>query len=318
MKNPHLVQYYGHVVERKDANTHIFWILIELGTKGTLWDMLADKMEKKKTFSEKEILKIVKNLTASLIYVHSNDFIHCDFKVENILVFEDDTLKLCDFGSVNTFDIDFKTMDPSEMYIYEEIFEKQTTMMYRPPEMCDPYLGYKVNSKADLWMLGCVMFTLMFFKHPFAESSKLCITGASYKYPVDNEYSFDLEIMVRNLLTPNPDIRPDAHTIMEWLEKLDWKANEEDKEQQVLELNPMALEISHDHNNKHQVLKTGKYRKYSPDIQARNRRTNKKSINAKKSIKANTNSDLFGFEEDDLRFSNPVSKRKQSKNFINV
>jgi hypothetical protein len=24
-------------------------------------------------------------------------------------------------------------------------FEKSTTLMYRPPEMCDPYLKYKVN-----------------------------------------------------------------------------------------------------------------------------------------------------------------------------
>ena len=26
--------------------------------------------------------------------------------------------------------------------------------MYRPPEMCDLYLGYEVNEKVDIWMLG--------------------------------------------------------------------------------------------------------------------------------------------------------------------
>ncbi len=43
-------------------------------------------------------------------------------------------------------------------------------MMYRPPEMCDPYLQYCVSTKVDVWMLGCVLYTLCFFKHPFAES----------------------------------------------------------------------------------------------------------------------------------------------------
>ena len=28
--------------------------------------------------------------------------------------------------------------------------------MYRPPEMCDLYKGYYVNTKVDIWMLGCV------------------------------------------------------------------------------------------------------------------------------------------------------------------
>lgn len=30
-------------------------------------------------------------------------------------------------------------------------FDRTTTFMYRPPEMCDPYLGYTVNDKVDMW-----------------------------------------------------------------------------------------------------------------------------------------------------------------------
>ena len=39
-------------------------------------------------------------------------------------------------------------------YKYEEIFETQTTLMYRPPEMCDIYLEYKIDQKVDVWMVG--------------------------------------------------------------------------------------------------------------------------------------------------------------------
>ena len=39
--------------------------------------------------------------------------------------------------------------------------------MYRPPEMLDEYLKYKVDLKVDIWMLGCILYTLCFAKHPF-------------------------------------------------------------------------------------------------------------------------------------------------------
>ena len=310
IKNPYLISYHGHTVDRQDANRHIFWILMELGTKGTLWDLLAKKVDKKINFTEKEIVDIGKKLAKALLYIHEKGQIHCDFKIENILCFPDNEYKLCDFGSVNTFDFDFKTIDPEKMYQYEEIFEKQTTLMYRPPEMCDPYLGYKVNSKVDLWMLGCVLFTLMFFKHPFAESSKLSITSASFRYPVDNIYSLDMEIIVRNLLTPNPDIRPDASEVISWFEKMEWRKGEDVKSQtQMLELNPMALKISMDHNAKHLVMKTGKYRKYSPDIAARNRKMSQ--------IKKNkTSSNVFEEFTNNIRHSNPTKKKKSGKEFF--
>lgn len=50
--------------------------------------------------------------------------------------------------------------------MFEE-FEKYTTMMYRPPEMIDKYAKLSVDTQADVWMLGCVAFTLCFFYHPF-------------------------------------------------------------------------------------------------------------------------------------------------------
>ena len=296
-----MISYHGHIVERQDSNTHIFWILIELGTKGTLWDLLAQKLEKKQTFSEQTILDIAGKLANALLFIHEKGYIHCDFKVENILCFENEEYKLCDFGSVNTFDIDFKLVDPDKMYKYEEIFEKQTTLMYRPPEMCDPYLGYKVNSKVDLWMLGCVLFTLMFFKHPFAESSKLSITSASFRYPVDNEYSADMEILVRNLLTPDPEVRPDANQAISWIENM--QLGSKDSNTQILELNEMAYKISREHNAKHLVMKTGKYRKHSPDVAARNRR----------GANANANGELDDVFTQGGGFNENSQKKKKNK-----
>lgn len=64
-----------------------------------------------------------------------------------------------------------------------ESYEKYTTMMYRPPEMIDKYQRANVTTKADIWMIGCVAFTLCYAQHPFMESSKLAICTASYIFP---------------------------------------------------------------------------------------------------------------------------------------
>jgi AP2-associated kinase len=40
-------------------------------------------------------------------------------------------------------------------------------MMYRPPEMIDKFLRWNVTTKVDIWMVGCVAFTLCYALHPF-------------------------------------------------------------------------------------------------------------------------------------------------------
>ena len=95
----------------------------------------------------------------------------------------------------------------------EEIFdqfEKYTTMMYRPPEMIDRYLNYKVDSKADVWMLGCVIFSMCFFQHPFQDAQKIAILNAQYFVPnVDHDRIGDkLRDLIYVLLVPNPNERP--------------------------------------------------------------------------------------------------------------
>lgn len=103
-------------------------------------------------------------------------------------------------------------------------FDKKTTITYRPPEMCDPYLQLRVDLKADIWMLGCIIFALAFYKHPFQECNTLSIINASYYLPQNHSFSRNFEILVRNLLTPDPSLR---YSINELISILDnWSSVE--------------------------------------------------------------------------------------------
>ena len=63
-----------------------------------------------------------------------------------------------------------------------ESFEKNTTMMYRPPEMIDKYLKADVDLKVDIWMLGCVLYTLCFGTQPFLNAQNLAILNGSFNF----------------------------------------------------------------------------------------------------------------------------------------
>ena len=78
--------------------------------------------------------------------------------------------------------------------------------MYRPPEMIDRYLKYTVNQKVDIWMLGCVVYSLCFAIHPF-QDGKLASVNAYFKMPEDSRISNKLKDLIRNMLTPNPNKR---------------------------------------------------------------------------------------------------------------
>ena len=53
---------------------------------------------KRKLLSEREIINIFKQVLETIEYLHSIKLLHRDIKPENILMVNDTTVKLCDFG----------------------------------------------------------------------------------------------------------------------------------------------------------------------------------------------------------------------------
>ena len=143
---------------------------------------------------------------------------HRDIKIENILK-KGNNYKLCDFGSSSTKSLDPKKEEKN--YVLEQFsaFDKYTTFMYRPPEMCDQYCKYLINEKVDVWMLGCVLYTILFKKHPFQDSQKLAIINAHYYIPDEDasRYSENILDLMRIMLTPNPSFRPSIQDILMYL-----------------------------------------------------------------------------------------------------
>lgn len=87
--------------------------------------------------------------------------------------------------------------------------------------MCDLYQQYPINQKADIWMIGCLLFTMCYYKHPFAEMSKLAIVNASYNFPQEPKHPEKLLDLIRHMLTQDPRMRPDIFELIDILDRYD-------------------------------------------------------------------------------------------------
>ncbi|XP_013859236.1 AP2-associated protein kinase 1 isoform X1 [Austrofundulus limnaeus] len=160
-------------------------------------------------FTESEVLQIFCDTCDAVSRLHQRKtpIVHRDLKVENILLHDKGHYVLCDFGSATN---KFQNPQTEGVTVVEEEIKKYTTLSYRAPEMVNLYNNKIITTKADVWALGCLLYKLCFFTLPFGES-QVAICDGSFTIPDNSRYSYDLHCLIRYMLEPNPDNRPDIY-----------------------------------------------------------------------------------------------------------
>eukprot|EP00742_Colponemidia_sp_Colp-10_P005443 GILJ01005817.1.p1 GENE.GILJ01005817.1~~GILJ01005817.1.p1 ORF type:complete len:873 (-),score=171.44 GILJ01005817.1:150-2768(-) len=204
----------SEIIDLADGRGCEVLILLELLPGGHLVEIMQKKGGE---LSFEEIMRMIRDICQAILHLHSQNppVAHRDLKVENVLLAGDGNYKLCDFGSWSTKPIDLGNAPREEILKAEEQFERFTTLMYRPPEMADPYAGLLVNEKVDIWMLGCILFTLAFYRHPFQDVGALAIVNANYSFPQRSRFDEKFHDLIRWLLDPNPLTRPSITEVIE-------------------------------------------------------------------------------------------------------
>ena len=217
---------FSNIVELIDfqwGEKHAY-IIMELCEEGTLLDYVNNY---EGNIPEMEALQIFNQILLGVNAMHSQNppIAHRDLKIENILK-KKRYYKLCDFGSASDEPFDPKISDEFVKEQNFANFEKHSTLYYRAPEMCDRYGEHIVNEKVDIWALGCVLYTMIFKEQPFMNAQKLEIINGNYNFPKDEQklYSEKFLDLIRAMLTPNPDERPNIMQVMEWTNY--WKETE--------------------------------------------------------------------------------------------
>lgn len=180
------------------------------------------KENKLKTINEK--LDILEQIAKGLVYLHKNQIIHGDIKTENV-VKVNNKWKLIDF----TYSLE--TDKNGEIVID---FCRGTDTYVAPEIMCNYFIptkeNYLLSTKSDIWSFGMLADVVMVQKSPdksfekdhkckytFEEYKDAILNGWIPKLPSENSIDCLLNNMIKSCLSINPEDRPTAQKVLEWV-----------------------------------------------------------------------------------------------------
>ncbi|XP_045468652.1 serine/threonine-protein kinase PLK4 [Harmonia axyridis] len=193
LKHPSILELYTFF---EDAN--YVYLVLELCHNGELQYYV-----KKRVLTEGEAGNIMKQVVEGMKYLHSHNILHRDISLSNLLLTRDMQVKIADFGLATQL---------------TRADEKHMTMC-GTPNFISPEVASRGSHglEADVWGLGCLLYTLLVGKPPFdtqgVKSTLTRVVMANYEIPC--HLSPEAKDLIQNLLQKNPKDRMKLDQILE-------------------------------------------------------------------------------------------------------
>jgi serine/threonine kinase 16 len=159
-------------------------------------------------------------------------YAHRDIKPGNIMIADDgNTPILMDLGSLAPSPTPITSR--SLALQVQDTAAEHSTMPYRAPELFDVKTGSVIDTKVDIWSLGCTLYACLVGKSPFEARSEetggslsICVLGGDWRFPdegpqrgkqkaaVEDAISDNVKEVVRRCLKVEPSERPDVDELI--------------------------------------------------------------------------------------------------------
>ncbi|OHS99827.1 CAMK family protein kinase [Tritrichomonas foetus] len=161
--------------------------------------------------SSTEVLhKYIYQICRAIEYLHVNaNIVHRDLKAENILLDDEDNIKLADFGLSKKCDTVLQTRCGSPLHVSPEVV-----------------LGKVYDAKTDIWSLGIVIYYMYTKQFPFLSDNIQVLYDKILKddivFPDYSSTDHALEDLIRSMLIKDPAKRITIQEVMEhpWMMKI--------------------------------------------------------------------------------------------------
>lgn len=203
LTHPHIVNIYD-VGEDED----IHYIVMEY-VKG---ETLKQYIQQNAPISPVKSVSIMKQLTSAISTAHNNHIIHRDIKPQNILLDEQENVKITDFGIAMALSATSYTQTNSVL----------GTVHYLSPEQAR---GGTATKQSDIYALGIVLFELLTGQLPFSGESAVSIA-------------------LKHLQSETPSIRAIIPTIPQSLENVVLKATAKDAKNRYRSAEEMEADLA--------------------------------------------------------------------------
>ena len=213
LSHPNIVEMYD--VGEDDGQYYIVMEYVEGKT-------LKSLIKRRGALTLPEVIDIMLQLTSAVACAHDSYIIHRDIKPQNVLIKEDGTVKITDFGIAMALNSNELTQTNSVM----------GSVHYLPPEQAN---GSGATIKSDIYSLGILMFELLTGNLPFKGENavEIAIKQMREKIPSVCEINPHIPQSVENIIlkacAKNPKNRYD--NVLEMHDDIKTCLNEERKDE---------------------------------------------------------------------------------------
>ena len=187
LKHPSILELYTFF-----EDIDYVYLVLELAENGELQRYMRDN---NKPFTEYEAASILKQVVDGLLYLHSQNILHRDMSLANLLLTKEMHVKISDFGLAT------QLSRPDEKHM----------TLCGTPNYISPEVASRASHglPADVWSLGCMLYTLLVGRPPFdTDGVKSTLTRVVISnYTVPSYLSIEAKDLIDKLLQKNPNER---------------------------------------------------------------------------------------------------------------
>ena len=155
LNHPNIIQFYGAAFDKK---TNHGFIVTEYCSKGSLAQLLTARRPE---VERSNFMSLMRGVASGMAYFHARGFVHRDLKPGNVLLSENNVVKLCDFGLARTSNHDSTLMTAgtgTPAYMAVELITGDEAQV-------------RCSNAVDVFSMGVLMWTLWTHEVPYARLS---------------------------------------------------------------------------------------------------------------------------------------------------